>query len=115
MGPPGQPDYINAVALIATTLEAHELLDRLQALEHQHQRIRQQHWGPRTLDLDLLLYADQRIGTERLTVPHPHMSERSFVLYPLAEITPGLVFPDGTPLSDLLAGCPMGTLERLEL
>ena len=113
VGPPGQPDYINAVAKINTSLEPEELLDALQAIEQAHQRVRIEHWGPRTLDLDLLLYDNDEIDTERLKVPHPFMTERSFVLYPLAEIEPNLVLPKGDHLSDILVQCPMGTLEPI--
>ena len=113
VGPPGQPDYINAVAKLDTSLEPEELLDALQAIEQAHQRVRIEHWGPRTLDLDLLLYANDEIDTERLKVPHPFMTERSFVLYPLAEIEPNLVLPKGDHLSDILVHCPMGTLEPI--
>ena len=113
VGPPGQPDYINAVACLETTLEAHALLDQLQAIEQAHDRVRKIHWGPRTLDLDLLLYGDDTISTERLTVPHAFMTERSFVLWPLAEIAPATVLPDGRSLEQLLSKCPMGTLQRI--
>ncbi len=115
VGPPGQPDYINAVARISTVLDAHQLLDQLQSLEKLHQRVRTQRWGPRTLDLDILLYAQHIIDSQRLQVPHPYIQERNFVLYPLAEMNPDLVLPDGTLLSDLLARCPLGTLQRLAL
>ncbi|WP_331352974.1 2-amino-4-hydroxy-6-hydroxymethyldihydropteridine diphosphokinase [Cellvibrio sp. UBA7671] len=110
---PEQPDYINAVALLDTQLAPLALLDALQAIEQAHQRVRIQHWGPRTLDLDLLLYSDQIIEEERLTVPHPYLTQRSFVLYPLADITPNLQLPDGTPLADLLSRCPADGLLRL--
>jgi 2-amino-4-hydroxy-6-hydroxymethyldihydropteridine diphosphokinase len=110
---PEQPDYINAVALLDTHLEPLALLTALQAIEQAHQRLRIQHWGPRTLDLDLLLYGDQSINLERLTVPHPYLTQRSFVLYPLADITPNLHLPDGTPLADLLSRCPADGLVRL--
>lgn len=115
VGPAGQPDYINAVAALETSLAPHALLDQLQAIENSHQRKRIQHWGPRTLDLDLLLYGNEVIDDERLNVPHPWMRERSFVLWPLAEIAPQLIFPDGTALESQLAFCPMGTLEKLPL
>ena len=115
VGPPGQPDYINAVACLETSLEAEQLLDELQAIEQSHDRVRVQHWGPRTLDLDILLFGDQVINTERLTVPHAFMCERSFVLYPLAEIEPNLVLPNGDHLSEILLECPMGTLEPIAL
>lgn len=110
---PEQPDYINAVALLDTQLEPLALLDALQAIEQIHQRVRIQHWGPRTLDLDLLLYGDQNINVERLTVPHPYLTQRSFVLYPLADITPNLYLPDGTSLTDWLNRCPADGLVRL--
>ncbi|WP_428035901.1 2-amino-4-hydroxy-6-hydroxymethyldihydropteridine diphosphokinase [Amphritea sp.] len=113
VGPPGQPDYINAVASLETTLSPLDLLDALQALEQQHQRVRIQHWGPRTLDLDLLLYGDQLINNERLTVPHPYLQERSFVLYPLAEIAPQLHIPNQKSLAECLENCQKGSLERI--
>ncbi|NVK39606.1 MAG: 2-amino-4-hydroxy-6-hydroxymethyldihydropteridine diphosphokinase [Oceanospirillaceae bacterium] len=113
VGPPGQPDYINAVVCLDTYLEAHALLDELQALERLHQRVRLERWGPRTLDLDLLLYGTQTIDSERLQVPHPYLGEREFVLWPLAEIAPGLKLPDGRLLDNMLEQCPMGTLERM--
>lgn len=110
---PEQPDFINAAALLDTQLAPLALLDALQAIEQAHQRVRIQHWGPRTLDLDLLLYADHIIQHERLTVPHHYLTQRSFVLYPLADITPNLRLPDGTPLPDLLSRCPADGLVRL--
>ncbi|MCV6588848.1 MAG: 2-amino-4-hydroxy-6-hydroxymethyldihydropteridine diphosphokinase [Marinobacterium sp.] len=115
VGPPGQPDYINAVACLETGLEAHALLDQLQAIEQAHDRVRKIHWGPRTLDLDLLLYGDEQIQTERLTVPHAFMTQRNFVLWPLAEIAPTLALPDGQQLDLLLSQCPVGTLETISL
>ena len=89
VGPQDQPDYVNAVAQLQTGLTPALLLDQLQALEQRHRRVRTgQRWGPRTLDLDLLLYGQQRIDSPRLTVPHPRLSERAFVLYPLAQLAP---------------------------
>jgi 2-amino-4-hydroxy-6-hydroxymethyldihydropteridine pyrophosphokinase len=114
MGPPGQPDYINAVAALDTALKAEEMLDHLQAIEHYQGRIRgPQRWGPRIIDLDLLLYGDEQIATERLTVPHPGLHERSFVLYPLKEVDPGLGIPGRGCLDALLNKCPPDGLERL--
>lgn len=114
-GPADQPDYINAVAEISTTLQAEELLDVLQHIEQQHKRERNgQRWGPRTLDLDLLLYGDERIHTPRLTVPHPRIGERDFVLYPLAELNSALIFPDGSELSTYLAVISNDDLIKLE-
>jgi 2-amino-4-hydroxy-6-hydroxymethyldihydropteridine diphosphokinase len=109
---PEQPDYINAVAQLNTRLEALALLDALQALEQQHRRVRLQHWGPRTLDLDLLLYGNDIIDHPRLTVPHAFLTQRAFVLYPLADLAPELVLPCGTPLLPLLANCPTDGLQR---
>ena len=102
VGPADQPDFINAVVRLETTLEPLALLDALQAIENHHQRTRTQRWGPRTLDLDILFYADQQIDHARLTLPHPELSRRGFVLVPLLEIEPTLTLPDGQPLADFL-------------
>ncbi|WP_310565227.1 2-amino-4-hydroxy-6-hydroxymethyldihydropteridine diphosphokinase [Hydrogenophaga sp.] len=88
------PDYLNAVAEVSTTLTAPALLAALQAIELAHGRERPYRNAPRTLDLDLLLYGDARIESPALTVPHPRMGERAFVLVPLAEIAPNTVSPD---------------------
>lgn len=107
VGPGRQPDYLNAVVAIATSLPAEALLDRLQAIEHARGRTREVHWGPRTLDLDLLLYGDQQICSPRLQVPHPAMAQRHFVLYPLAELCAAdFVLPTGETLAALLSHCP---------
>lgn len=114
MGPQDQPDYVNAVAAIDTTLTAEQLLDALQQIEQQQGRQRKaERWGPRTLDLDILLYGNQVIATERLTVPHYGLRVREFVLYPLYEIAPQLNLPDGTVLSSLLAQVPQNGLQKL--
>ncbi len=114
MGPADQPDYVNAVAMLDTCLEPLALLDALQAIEQQQGRVRTgARWGPRTLDLDLLLYGTERIDHPRLSVPHPGMRERSFVLRPLADLAPELVLPDGTPLTEWLAACSEDGLEPL--
>jgi 2-amino-4-hydroxy-6-hydroxymethyldihydropteridine diphosphokinase len=103
MGPQNQPDYINAVVEIETKLTPFELLDCTQAIELEQGRIRKdQRWGPRTLDLDIILFGNEVIDSERLTIPHYGMKVREFVLYPLAEIAPNLQLPDGTKLGDLL-------------
>ena len=103
MGPQDQPEYINAVVAIDTQLSPFALLDCTQAIELEHGRERKaERWGPRTLDLDILIYGDEIIDSPRLTVPHYGMKVREFVLYPLAEIVPDLSLPDGTKLSDLL-------------
>jgi 2-amino-4-hydroxy-6-hydroxymethyldihydropteridine diphosphokinase len=115
VGPQGQPDYINAVAVLETTMAPLDLLDQLQAIEAQHGRIRGNvRWGPRTLDLDLLLYGDKKINNERLTVPHPEMQNRDFVLIPLSEIAPDLVIPVLGPLSELINMVPCSGLVRLK-
>ncbi|MCS4305918.1 2-amino-4-hydroxy-6-hydroxymethyldihydropteridine diphosphokinase [Rheinheimera pacifica] len=114
MGPQDQPDYVNAVAAIDTTLTAEQLLDALQQIEQLQGRQRKaERWGPRTLDLDILLYGNQVIATERLTVPHYGLRVREFVLYPLYEIAPRLNLPDGTVLSSLLAQVPQNGLQKL--
>jgi 2-amino-4-hydroxy-6-hydroxymethyldihydropteridine diphosphokinase len=114
IGPGEQPDYINAVALLSTELTPLELLDALQAIEQAHRRIRIEHWGTRTLDLDILLLDNQIIDSERLKVPHPYLSQRNFVLYPLADIAPNLILPNGIALTELLAKCPRDGLEPIE-
>ncbi len=114
LGPADQPDYVNAVARLETVLEPLALLHALQALEAAHGRVRGgERWGPRPLDLDLLLYGGAVIDTPRLTVPHPGLYDRAFVLYPLADIEPQLVFPDGRSLAQALARCPGDGLRRL--
>jgi 2-amino-4-hydroxy-6-hydroxymethyldihydropteridine diphosphokinase len=111
MGPQDQPDYVNAVAAIATTLSAEQLLDQLQNIELEQGRQRKaERWGPRTLDLDILLFGDHILNTERLTVPHYGMKVREFVLYPLFELAPELHLPDGVALSQLLAVVPQNGL-----
>ncbi len=114
MGPADQPDYVNAVARLATTLSPEALLDALQAIEHRHARVRGRHWGPRTLDLDLLLFGQVVIATPRLSVPHPGIAVRNFVLYPLAELDPGLAIPGLGVVEELLEQCPKTGLSRLE-
>ncbi|WP_439827963.1 2-amino-4-hydroxy-6-hydroxymethyldihydropteridine diphosphokinase [Aeromonas enteropelogenes] len=111
MGPADQPDYVNAVARLTTRLAPLALLDQLQKIELEQGRVRKdERWGPRTLDLDLLLYGDRVIKHERLIIPHYGMQEREFVLLPLAEIAPALVLPCGTPLAQLVARCPRNGL-----
>ncbi|KGM05795.1 2-amino-4-hydroxy-6-hydroxymethyldihydropteridine pyrophosphokinase [Methylophaga thiooxydans] len=114
MGPQDQPDYINAVVSLDTHLSAHALLDALQAIEQSHGRIRKRHWGERTLDLDILLFADQVINDERLNVPHPGISDRPFVLYPLAEIAPNLNIPQRGNIKQLQKTCPPEGLDKVE-
>lgn len=107
LGPQNQPDFLNAVVALDTLLSAEQLLDHTQAIERDQGRVRKdERWGPRTLDLDILLYGDQVINTERLTVPHYGLKQREFVLYPLADIAPNLVLPDGESLADCLKPVP---------
>lgn len=113
MGPQDQPDYYNGVAQLSTALEPLPLLRALQQLEQQHQRLRERHWGPRTLDLDILLYGTQFIDLPDLRVPHPGLYLRNFVLQPLAEIAPALQFPDGSQLATRLENCPSEGIVRL--
>lgn len=114
LGPADQPRYVNAVAALETELAPLELLDALQAIELEQGRVRKdERWGPRTLDLDILLFGQRLLNEPRLIVPHYHMQARPFVLYPLAEIAADLHFPDGRTLQQLLAACPFVGLERL--
>lgn len=116
VGPGAQPDYLNAVLQLDTRLAPLALLTELQAIEQRQGRVRSTRWGPRTLDLDLLLYGDRRIDSERLVVPHPGMAGRNFVLYPLLEIAPAnLMLPDGRDLGTLVAACPRGDLVHTAL
>ncbi|MFL1504489.1 2-amino-4-hydroxy-6-hydroxymethyldihydropteridine diphosphokinase [Pseudomonas sp. O64] len=111
---PGQPRYTNAVAALDSNLAPLALLDALQAIENDQGRERLERWGPRTLDLDILLFGDRLIDEPRLTVPHYQMHLRAFVLYPLAELAPAdLQLPDGRTLKALLTACPFVGLERL--
>jgi len=105
VGVGGQPRYLNGAAELETTLSARELLDRLLAVEQRFGRVRVpgEH-GPRTLDLDLLLYGDEAIDEPELHVPHPRLHERRFVLEPLAELAPGLVVPGRGDMESLLRG-----------
>ena len=105
MGHVSQNDYINAVVAINTKLDPLDLLDKTQEIEIAFGRAREEEerWGPRTLDLDILLYGHCNMKTERLTLPHYGMTSREFVLYPLDEIAPDLQLPDGRTLKSLLS------------
>lgn len=110
-GVEAQPDFINAAAVVETTLAPRALLDALLAIERGHGRERAadgSRWGPRTLDLDLLLYGDAVIDEPRLAVPHPQMHLRAFVLVPLAEVAPGAEVPGRGRVDALLAGLDAG-------
>ena len=111
MGPADQPDFVNAVAALETRLDPRAVLDHLLELEIGHGRVRGGlRWGPRTLDLDLLLYGEQVFDSPGLTVPHPGLHERAFVLYPLHEIAPELVIPRYGTIAQLLNVVPVGGL-----
>ncbi|EBX9480805.1 2-amino-4-hydroxy-6-hydroxymethyldihydropteridine diphosphokinase [Salmonella enterica subsp. enterica serovar Abony] len=104
LGPQDQPDYLNAAVALETTLAPEELLNHTQRIELQQGRVRKaERWGPRTLDLDIMLFGDEVINTDRLTVPHYDMKNRGFMLWPLFEIAPELTFPDdGVALTQLV-------------
>lgn len=105
LGPGEQPDYINAVVQVETELPPLELLAELRRLETAQGRKRRERWGPRTLDLDILLYDQIQLCEPELTIPHPRMHTRNFVLLPLSDLEPGITLPDGTKLATLLAKC----------
>lgn len=103
-GPPDQPDFLNAAVALDTRLDAESLLNHTQRIELEQGRVRKEHrWGPRTLDLDIMLFGEQMLNTPRLTVPHYDMHNRAFMLLPLLEIAPELCLPDGRRLADILA------------
>lgn len=112
-GPPDQPDFLNAAVALDTALDAEALLDHSQRIELEQGRVRKAHrWGPRTLDLDIMLFGSQTLNTPRLTVPHYDMHNRAFMLLPLLEIAPGLCLPDGTKLADVLAHLDTRAISR---
>lgn len=112
MGPQDQPDYANAVAALETRLDCRTLLSKLQQSEQQHGRQRKaERWGPRTLDLDIILYGNDVINEPDLIVPHYGCRQREFVIYPLAEIAPDLVFPDGVAISTVKSRLPLNGLQ----
>ena len=103
LGPQDQPDYLNAAVALETSLAPEALLDHTQRIELQQGRTRKaERWGPRTLDLDIMLFGHETINTERLTVPHYDMKNRGFMLWPLYEVAPSLTFPDGLSLEAVL-------------
>ncbi|MDR9497865.1 MAG: 2-amino-4-hydroxy-6-hydroxymethyldihydropteridine diphosphokinase [Hydrogenovibrio sp.] len=106
-GPQDQPDFVNAVACLSTRLSPEALLSALQNLERQQGKVKNRHWGERVIDLDLLLYSDWLIDTKALTVPHPQIQQRDFVLVPLLELAPELRCPrTGEPYQQALAKLP---------
>lgn len=110
----GGPDYLNAVAELRSRLAPEALLDALQAIEQQHGRERPYRNAPRTLDLDLLLMGGRQQHSARLTLPHPRLHQRAFVLAPLAELAPGLVIEGLGLVAPLLAACADQAIERLD-
>lgn len=100
VGPQDQPDFINAVARFETDLDGIATLDMLQGIEQDHRRIRERHWGPRTLDLDILLFNQTPIDLPRLTTPHPFMLERGFVIRPLLDLAPELRLHNGKTVAE---------------
>jgi len=114
IGPPGQGSYVNAVAAMDVSLDPRGLLDGLRSIEDAHHRDRSvPRWGPRTLDLDLLLYGDLEIDEPDLRVPHPGLTNRNFVVYPLLLVAPDLVLPDGRSLTEVAAALDVKGLERM--
>ncbi|USR64061.1 2-amino-4-hydroxy-6-hydroxymethyldihydropteridine diphosphokinase [Providencia stuartii] len=111
LGPQNQPDFLNLAVCLETTLEPEVLLNYTQQIELDLGRVRKdERWGPRTLDLDIMLFGNRVINTPRLTVPHYGLKEREFMLYPLSELAPTLVFPDGELLSERLTHVPRNGL-----
>ncbi len=115
VGPQDQPSFINGAIRINTDLEAIDLLNRLQEIEQLHRRVRKIHWGPRTLDLDIILFGDVTINNPRLIVPHVQMENRSFVLKPLLDIDPNLKMPDGRKISDICNNLDCSDLKKTDI
>lgn len=114
MGPSDQPDYVNAVAKLSTHLEPEPLLRELQKIEQLHRRQRKdQRWGPRTLDLDIILYSDLQMDTEDLQIPHYGVADREFVLIPLQELQADLIIPGKGPVEELIEQLPEYELNKL--
>lgn len=113
VGPANQPDYVNAVALLHTSLTPHQLLQHLQAIENEAGRVRLERWGARVLDLDILLYADDQIRTADLTIPHVELCNRAFVVIPLLDISPALTLPNGVKLASLASATLSDDIHRI--
>ncbi len=114
MGPSDQPDYVNAVAKISTSLSPEQLLDKLQGLEQAHRRKRDgKRWGPRTLDLDIILFGDLQMETKSLQIPHYGVAEREFVLIPLQELQANLIIPGKGAIEGLISKLPAYELKKL--
>ena len=116
VGPQDQPNFVNSVALLRTELNPEQLLDALQDIENRHRRVRLRHWGPRTLDLDILFFGSAVIDTERLQIPHPEFRNRVFTVIPLLEILPDFrIPPENTPLQDIVGSLPSRDPEALHI
>ena len=109
-----QPAFLNAVVRGRTSLPPLELLDATQAIENDLGRVREQRWGPRLIDIDILLYGSEVIDEPRLKVPHPYMTQRGFVLRPLADLAAGLTLPDGSLVGELLTTVDQNGLRRID-
>lgn len=114
VGVTDQPDFLNCVTRLETDLSAHALLDLCLDVERQLGRVRRERWGPRTVDLDVLLHGDATLDDDRLTLPHPRMKERAFVLVPLADLAPDLLI-EGLPVGDHLARIDRSGIRRTDL
>lgn len=115
LGPQDQPDFINAVVAISTSKSPSSIVQDLQRLERQHLRKREMRWGPRTLDLDILLFGASVIVSKQLQIPHPGLPERAFVLYPLHQVAGDIQIPKFGALTDLMEACDAGDLHELDL
>lgn len=114
IGPGEQPDYLNGVMAVETSLSPIDLLRELQQIENQQGRVRNEHWGARTLDLDIALFGNIISDDPVLTLPHPRLCERDFVVLPLTEITPDLNLPNGTPISNIASGFDASALRLVK-
>jgi 2-amino-4-hydroxy-6-hydroxymethyldihydropteridine diphosphokinase len=114
VGGPQQPDYLNAVLIATTTLPAHAVLERCHGVEAVFGRVRDETWGPRTLDLDIIVYGDVVSDDPELTLPHPRAHERAFVLAPWHDIDPDAEIPSWGQVSDLLAKIGSADIQRLD-
>lgn len=101
-GPQDQPDFVNAVCVLETQLTPVELLHALQAIEQSQGRVKQRHWGERLIDLDILLYGDQQLVQPDLVIPHPQITQRDFVILPLAQVWPDALIPGQGKVTDVL-------------
>jgi 2-amino-4-hydroxy-6-hydroxymethyldihydropteridine diphosphokinase len=114
VGGPEQPDYLNAVITVQTTLPARVILDRAHGVEEAFQRVRDRVWGPRTLDVDLIVCGDEISDDPQLTLPHPRAHERAFVLAPWHDIEPDAEIPGRGPVADLLRATGLDGVRRLD-